>query len=57
MLFETINIILMREIFVEKFGGASVNSATSIKNVISILQLDEKARVVVVSAMGKPPIH
>ena len=43
----------MREIFVEKFGGASVNSATSIKNVISILQLDEKARVVVVSAMGK----
>ena len=36
----------MREIFVEKFGGASVNSATSIKNVISILQLDEKARVV-----------
>ena len=43
----------MREIFVEKFGGASVNSAASIKNVISILQLDEKARVVVVSAMGK----
>lgn len=43
----------MREIFVEKFGGASVNSAISIKNVISILQLDEKARVVVVSAMGK----
>lgn len=43
----------MREIFVEKFGGASVNSASSIKNVISILRLDEKARVVVVSAMGK----
>ena len=43
----------MREIFVEKFGGASVNSATSIKNVISILRLDEKVRVVVVSAMGK----
>ncbi len=43
----------MREIFVEKFGGASVNSASSIKNVISILRLDEKVRVVVVSAMGK----
>ncbi len=43
----------MREIFIEKFGGASVNSATSIKNVISILQLDEKTRIVVVSAMGK----
>ena len=43
----------MREIFIEKFGGASVNSAASIKNVISILQLDEKTRIVVVSAMGK----
>lgn len=43
----------MSEIFVEKFGGASVNSAASIKNVISILQSDKKTRVVVVSAMGK----
>ena len=43
----------MSEVYVEKFGGASVNSAASIRNVISILQLDEKVRVVVVSAMGK----
>jgi aspartate kinase len=43
----------MSEVYVEKFGGASVNSADSIRNVISILQLDEKVRVVVVSAMGK----
>ena len=46
-------IILMREIYVEKFGGASVNSAASIKNVIDILQIEEKQRIVVVSAMGK----
>lgn len=43
----------MSEVYVEKFGGASVNSAESIKNVIDILQSDEKVRVVVVSAMGK----
>ena len=43
----------MNEVYVEKFGGASVNSAESIKNVIAILQSDEKVRVVVVSAMGK----
>ncbi len=43
----------MNEVYVEKFGGASVNSAESIKNVIAILQSNEKVRVVVVSAMGK----
>ena len=47
----------MREIFVEKFGGASVNSATSIKNVISILQLDEKSKSSSRFRNGqKPPI-
>jgi aspartate kinase len=53
LLVEIHKIILMREIYVEKFGGASVNSATSIKNVIDILQIEEKQRIVVVSAMGK----
>lgn len=43
----------MIDVYVEKFGGASVNSASAIKNVISILQTEEKLRVVVVSAMGK----
>ena len=43
----------MNEVYVEKFGGASVNSAESIKNVVAILQSNEKVRVVVVSAMGK----
>lgn len=53
LLVEIHKIILMREIYVEKFGGASVNSAASIKNVIDILQIEEKQRIVVVSAMGK----
>lgn len=43
----------MVEIFVEKFGGASVNTAAAVKNVISILKKESKKRVVVVSAMGK----
>lgn len=43
----------MVEIFVEKFGGASVNTAAAVKNVISILKRESKKRVVVVSAMGK----
>ncbi len=41
------------EIFVEKFGGASVNSAAAVKNVLSILRTESKKRMVVVSAMGK----
>lgn len=41
------------EIFVEKFGGASVNSADAIRNVEHILSLEKKKRVVVISAMGK----
>jgi aspartate kinase len=41
------------EIYVEKFGGASVNSASAVKNVFSILQKTNNKRVVVVSAMGK----
>lgn len=43
----------MVEVYVEKFGGASVNSASAVRNVISILQRDEKLKIVVVSAMGK----
>ena len=43
----------MNGIYVEKFGGASVNSASSVRNVVSILQSEEKKRIVVVSAMGK----
>lgn len=43
----------MIEVYVEKFGGASVNSASAVRNVISILQKEEKQRIVVVSAMGK----
>ena len=41
------------EIFVEKFGGASVNSAESVRNVEHILSLEKKKRIVVISAMGK----
>ncbi len=41
------------EIFVEKFGGASVNSADAIRNVEHILSLEKKKRVVIISAMGK----
>ncbi|MCH3923681.1 MAG: aspartate kinase [Bacteroidales bacterium] len=41
------------EIYVEKFGGASVNSASAVKNVFSILQKTNNKRVVVISAMGK----
>lgn len=43
----------MNEIYVEKFGGASVNSAEAIKNVSSILLSENKKRLVVISAMGK----
>jgi aspartate kinase len=43
----------MVEVYVEKFGGASVNSASAVRNVISILQREEKIRIVVISAMGK----
>ncbi|MCK9163162.1 MAG: aspartate kinase [Bacteroidales bacterium] len=43
----------MNEIYVEKFGGASVNSAQAIKNVSSILLSEKKKRVVILSAMGK----
>lgn len=43
----------MNGIYVEKFGGASVNSAAAVRNVVSILQGEEKRRIVVVSAMGK----
>lgn len=43
----------MEELFVEKFGGASVNTASAVRNVVSILKSETKKRVVVVSAMGK----
>lgn len=43
----------MNEIFVEKFGGASVNSAQAVKNVASILLSEQKKRLIVISAMGK----
>ena len=43
----------MEELFVEKFGGASVNTASAVRNVVSILKSESKKRVVVVSAMGK----
>ncbi len=41
------------EIYVEKFGGASVNSAEAILNVEHILRMENKKRVIVISAMGK----
>ncbi|MBR1627222.1 MAG: aspartate kinase [Bacteroidales bacterium] len=41
------------KIYVEKFGGASVNSADAVKNVEKILSAETKKRVVVISAMGK----
>ncbi|MBR1769365.1 MAG: aspartate kinase [Bacteroidales bacterium] len=41
------------KIYVEKFGGASVNSADAVKNVLKILSLEKKQRIVVISAMGK----
>lgn len=43
----------MKNVFVEKFGGASVNTAEAVRNVASILRKEEKKRVVVFSAMGK----
>ena len=43
----------MENIFVEKFGGASVNSAEAVRNVFKILSMEQKKRVIVVSAMGK----
>lgn len=42
-----------QKLFVEKFGGASVNSASAVKNVKQILSLQDKKRFVVISAMGK----
>lgn len=47
----------MKDIFVEKFGGASVNSAEAVKNVETILKLSNKKRIVVISAMGKTTNH
>lgn len=47
----------MNDIFVEKFGGASVNSAEAVKNVETILKLSNKKRIVVISAMGKTTNH
>lgn len=44
---------MMNEIFVEKFGGASVNSSQAVKNVASIIKSQQKKRLVVISAMGK----
>ena len=41
------------EIFVEKFGGASVNSSSAVRNVEKILKKETKKRLVVISAMGK----
>ncbi|MBP6429555.1 MAG: aspartate kinase [Bacteroidales bacterium] len=43
----------MNEIYVEKFGGASVNSAQAIINVSTILLSENKKRVIIISAMGK----
>ena len=43
----------MNEIYVEKFGGASVNSAQAIINVSTILFSENKKRVIIISAMGK----
>lgn len=43
----------MNEVFVEKFGGASVNSSEAIKNVASIILYENKKRLIVISAMGK----
>lgn len=47
----------MKDIFVEKFGGASVNSAEAVRNVETILKLSNKKRIVVISAMGKTTNH
>ncbi|MDR1006903.1 MAG: aspartate kinase [Bacteroidales bacterium] len=41
------------QIHVEKFGGASVNSAKAVRNVINIIKSEEKKRIIVISAMGK----
>lgn len=43
----------MNEIFVEKFGGASINDAKSLRNVVEIFEKEDKKRVIVFSAMGK----
>lgn len=40
-------------IFVEKFGGASVNSADAVRNVENIILSEKKKRIVVISAMAK----
>lgn len=43
----------MDDIYVEKFGGASVNSAQAIRNVSTIILSEKKKRVIIISAMGK----
>ena len=44
----------MDNVVIEKFGGASINSASAVRNVITILQRPtDRKRVIVVSAMGK----
>lgn len=43
----------MQKVYVEKFGGASVNTSSAVKNVLSILGSYKRKRIVVVSAMGK----
>ena len=43
----------MQKVYVEKFGGASVNTSSAVKNVLSILGSEKRKRIVVVSAMGK----
>src|SRR5574344_1712759 len=47
----------MNEVFVEKFGGASVNSSEAIRNVASIILSQNKKRLIVISAMGKTTNH
>lgn len=43
----------MNEIYIEKFGGASVNSAETVRNVASIILTQNNKRIIVFSAMGK----
>src|SRR5574344_605296 len=43
----------MNNIFVEKFGGASVKTAEGVRNVASIIKREDKKRLIVISAMGK----
>ncbi len=52
IIFASENSVYM-DIYVEKFGGASVNSAEAILNVEHILRMEKRKRVIVISAMGK----